>query len=91
MSRQLHYHHHDTPKKSRVKGAYIFAEMQRIHYGHQYSKRDIFKAAGVSEGSGYAILQDFDRRFHNNPFVNETRGRKKLLTDEDLDKVEHML
>ena len=91
MSRQIYYFHNDTPKKARVKGAYAFAEMQRLHYGHQYSMGDLFKAAGVTSARGYHILKDYNRRFHNNPFTEETRSRKKILTEDDLDKVERML
>jgi hypothetical protein len=36
-------------------------------------------------------MKDHGRRFHNNPFTDETRGRKKLLSEQDVDKIEELL
>ena len=83
--------HHTTPKKARLQGAYNFARYQKERYGHTFHKTDLFRTVGVSRTRGYEILRDCPRTFHNNPFVDETRGRKKLLTDDDLDKVEKTL
>jgi hypothetical protein len=54
-------------------------------------KNDIFRATGVVKRTGYRFLQDHERTFHNNPFADETRGRKKKLSDVDLDKIESLL
>lgn len=85
------YKHHQTPTKARVHGAYEFARLQKLHYGRPFYKNDIFRATGVSRSAGYKILRDYPRSFHNNPFVDETRGRKKKLDDEDLDKIEKLI
>ncbi|KAH0492913.1 hypothetical protein TgHK011_007840 [Trichoderma gracile] len=87
MARQaeVHHYHHDTPRKARVKGAVAFAQLQQRQYGHTFRYTDIFKACNVSKTRGYEIVKSFDRTFHN--ACEETRGRKKILTDEDLDKI----
>lgn len=91
MARQaeVHFYHHDTPKKARVKGAVAFAQQQKERYGRDFSYNEIFRACQVSKTRGYEIIKSFDRKFHN--ACKETRGRKKLLTDEDLDKIERLL
>lgn len=91
MARQteIHYYHHDTPKKARVKGAVAFAQQQKQRFGHDFSYQDIFQACQVSKTRGYEIVKSFDRKFHN--ACEETRGRKKILTNEDLDKLENLL
>jgi len=83
--------HHKTPKKARVQGAYTFALNQQRRYGHNFFKTDIFRSTGVSRTQGYLILKDYPRTFNNNPFINETRGCKRLLTDEDIDKIEKVI
>jgi len=85
------YQHHKTPKKARVQGAYNFALFQKRTYGVSFFKEDIFRANGVSHTRGQKILKDHSRSFHNNLFINETRGRKKILTEEDVDKMEKTL
>ncbi|KAK4146433.1 uncharacterized protein C8A04DRAFT_25655 [Dichotomopilus funicola] len=85
------YKHHQTPTKARVHGAYEFARLQKLHYGCPFYKNDIFRATGVSRSSGYKILRDYPRTFHNNSFVDETRGRKRKLDDEDLNKIEKLI
>ncbi len=85
------FQHHNTPTKARVKGAVEFAEFQKARYGRPYYKADIFRAMGVSSTRGYAILKGDDRTHHNNPFADETRGRKKKLSDDDVDKLEDSL
>jgi transposase len=83
--------HHCTPKKARVQGALEFARFQELHYGTPFYKNDIFRAMGVSKSMGYRILNDSERTFHNNPFADDTRGRKKKLSEEDLDKTEELI
>ncbi|KAL6696891.1 hypothetical protein J3F84DRAFT_347905 [Trichoderma pleuroticola] len=92
MARQteVHYHHLDTPTKARVKGAVAFAQLQKQRYGHDFSYQDIFRCCQVSKSRGYKILKSSsDRTFHNE--FEETRGWKKLLTDEDLDKLRKLI
>ena len=83
--------HHRTPKKAKVQGMYEFALVQQRRYGTPFFKSDIFRIAGVSQTRGNKILKDYPRTFHNNPFVDETRGRKRILTEEDVDKMEKVI
>lgn len=91
MARQagVHFYHHDTPKKARVKGAVAFAQRQKERYGQDFSYNEIFETCQVSRTRGFEIVKSFDRTFHN--ACEETRGRKKILTDIDLDKIEKLL
>jgi hypothetical protein len=45
----------------------------------------------VAPRTGYRLLKDAERTYHNNTFTDETRGRKKKITNQDLDKVEDVL
>ena len=83
--------HHKTPKKAKVQGMYQFALAQQDRFGTPFFKSDIFRIAGVSKTRGNAILKDYPRTFKNNPFVDETRGRKRILTEEDVDKMEKVI
>jgi len=79
-----------TPKKARIRGAADFNDAMGIPYYHT----DLFKFYGVSKHQGWAILKEgieeevsedlpgmsFDRTHHNNPAIEERRGRKPLLT-----------
>lgn len=91
MARQadVHFYHHDTLKKARVKGAVAFAQQQKERYSRNFSYNEIFRACQVSKTRGYKIVKSFDRKFHNE--FEKTRGRKKILTPEDLDKIEKLL
>ncbi|KAL7789686.1 hypothetical protein V8C43DRAFT_286125 [Trichoderma afarasin] len=92
MARQTEvtYHHIDTPRKARVKGAVAYAQLQKQRYGIDFSYQDIFQICQVSKTRGYEILKSSsDRTFHNE--FEETRGRKKLLTDEDIDKLKKLI
>jgi hypothetical protein len=87
MARPRSNTHADTPTKARVKGALAMARFQKEHYGTPFFHRDIFRAIGVNERRGYRILKDVDRRFHNN-LTDETRRCKKILSEDDIDKIE---
>jgi hypothetical protein len=85
------FQYHKTLKKARVRGAYDFALQQERRYGIPFYKSDIFRANVVSRYRGYKILDDYHRTFHNNPIIDETRSRKKILSDEDVDKMEKVI
>jgi nitrogenase molybdenum-iron protein alpha/beta subunit len=91
MARPSSNTHADTPTKARVKGALAMARFQKEHYGTPFFHRDICGAIGVNKRRGYRILKDVDRRFHNNPLTEETRGRKKILSEDDIDKIEKLI
>ncbi len=90
-SHKMGFLHHKTPTKSRVQGAVQHSEYLKARYGQTYTKADIFRSLGVSSTRGWAIIRDYERTFHNNPFTDETRGRKKKLSDEDIDTLERFL
>ena len=83
--------HFDTPKKARIRAACY--ELERHgHWSGCHNKREIFHEYGVSTASGYRILKDdSDRTHHNNPIRKETRGRPRILSQGDIEKLEHIL
>ncbi|KAI3321616.1 hypothetical protein HD806DRAFT_503051 [Xylariaceae sp. AK1471] len=76
--------HADTPKKAQLKAIKRFCEAEGI----EHTNRQIFDHCGVKKRTGYYILNDSERRFHNNPFTDETRGRKRLFSEDQLDQLE---
>ncbi|KAL0933239.1 HMG box protein [Colletotrichum truncatum] len=85
--------HYDTPRKARLRGAYEFLEAK----GLKYKKKELFSHFGVSERIGRRLLAEdisdatADRRRHNNPTFPETRGRKKLSSNEALSSSEELV
>ncbi|KAJ3551540.1 hypothetical protein NPX13_g11337 [Xylaria arbuscula] len=53
-----------------------------------FSNEDLFKYVGVSRTVGYRIFKGKHRRFQTNPDFEETRGRPRALTD---DQVNHLV
>lgn len=74
---------HETPTKARIKGAYDFLTAKGI----PFQKTDLFDHFQIPRRSGYRILDGPDRTRHNQPGP-ETRGRKRKLSETDLDKLE---
>ncbi|KAK0711765.1 hypothetical protein B0H67DRAFT_300573 [Lasiosphaeris hirsuta] len=73
--------HHTTPAKAHLIGAAHFLESYHI----PFFKADLFREFGFSKTRGWQVLHDgLDRR---RPLV-ETRGRKPIISAEDLDKME---
>jgi len=85
------FQHHRTLKKAKLQGAYQYALFQKRHYGTPFYNNDLFLDNGISKTRGYEILKDYKRTFHNNPFVNESRGWKKILSKEDINKMEKII
>jgi hypothetical protein len=90
--------HHNTPKKARIRAAYkewletTPSEETRT----TITKQAFFERNHISRRSGYRILgleltNPSDRTFHNQPGVTETRGRRKLIIDDDLHRMEEIL
>lgn len=76
---------HDTPKKAHIRGAFEWSEFN----GLDYSKKDLFRFFEVSRARGYEILNSAsDRTRHNDPNLPEKRGRKRALSEADLDAIE---
>ncbi|KAF2818032.1 hypothetical protein CC86DRAFT_337635, partial [Ophiobolus disseminans] len=90
-----------TPKKARIRGAADFNNAMGIPYFHT----DLFRFYGVSKHQGWAILKEgdkeivpegeaemsFDRRHHNNPSIEEKRGRKPKLSPKQLEQADRFL
>ncbi|KAI3322351.1 hypothetical protein HD806DRAFT_536188 [Xylariaceae sp. AK1471] len=79
--------HVDTPKKTQLRAIKRFCEAEGI----EHTNRQLFKHCDIKDRTGYYILKDTDRSFHNNPFTVETRGRNRLLSEEQLDQLEAFL
>lgn len=76
---------HNIPKKARIRGAFEWSEFN----GLDYSKKDLFRFFEVSRARGYEILNSaLDRMRYNNPNLPEKRGRKRALSEADLDAIE---
>lgn len=81
----------DTPKKNRILGA---CEFSRKH-GKVLSYSSIFRENGISKSAGFRLLRDKDRPrgrpqkravfVQKCPHSNRTSGRRKELTEEDVD------
>lgn len=75
-----------TPKKARIQGICDYLDAKGIPYHHS----DVFRHERVSKTTGWKILRqsrDLEpRTFHS--IYRETRGRRKKLTEEDLDVLE---
>ncbi|KAL8296168.1 hypothetical protein RB594_003633 [Gaeumannomyces avenae] len=80
--------HHNTPKRARIQAVADYLDSHSI----PYNKSDLFRREGVSRRSGLEILAEdrtLDARtFHNRPGGTETRGRKPIFSEEDIDKME---
>lgn len=81
------YHHHRTPKKAMVQGTIGFLEAERI----PHFKSRVFHHFGVSPASGWRALRSSSRRHHNNPDISEQRGRRSVLTSQDLETLEKLI
>ena len=73
--------HFPTPTKASVQGTVKYLEAEGI----PHSKPKIFEFFGVPRASGYRILkEDSARTRHNNPLYAETRGRKSILSEDEI-------
>ena len=87
--------HHDTPTKSRLRAAY--RERKRHVFTTPYdSNNSLFQDYGIARSSAYRIiasesLNPSDRTFHNQPGIQETRGRPKKITDDDLSRMDAII
>jgi hypothetical protein len=79
--------HWSTPSKAKVEGAKDFVVAQ----GLPHTNRQLFRHFNIPETSGRRILQNAPRRYQNNPYSNEKRGRKKALESYHIDAIEKLL
>ncbi|KAK4464679.1 hypothetical protein QBC42DRAFT_344554 [Cladorrhinum samala] len=85
--------HHMTPKKAGIQRTCDFLDGNRDRIPFNISKNDVFRFNGVSKAMGWKILSQ-PREIDGRTFYtahNETRGRKKLITKEDLAKIERFI
>lgn len=81
----------DTPKKARVQGAIQWAKHLNRTAGIPYNRAAIAREFGVDEHVVRRWESDpSSRTFHHNPFSDETRGRPRKLSDQDVQAIEHM-
>jgi len=76
--------HHTTPKKARILGTVAYLQDHQI----PFFKTDIFRYNQVSHARGSAILHQNHERRH---LENETRGRPKILSPADVQKMERII
>lgn len=84
--------HHHTPKKSKVLGTISFLEKEKI----PHFKSRVFHHFGVSPRRGWEIVrQERNRRDlqddPDHPALEETRGRKRILTPDNLNAMEKLI
>ena len=78
----------NTPITARVQGAIGFLEKKEIKGVNE----NAFRENGVSHATGYRILKSSNpRKLKNDPTRNETRGRKKVITPEQIRRMEIIL
>ncbi|KAK4100945.1 hypothetical protein N658DRAFT_74700 [Parathielavia hyrcaniae] len=84
--------HHRTPKKSNVLGTISFLEKEKI----PHFKSRVFEHFGVSNRQGWEIVRQRRNRRNlqddpDNPDLEETRGRKRILSPADLRAMEKLI
>lgn len=89
------YKHHPTPKKAKVQGAHEFIEAKGLQYpnGLPVFKQHTFDFFHVNKDSGWnAIHPDsISRRHRNDPDTPKRRGRKSILSENDIYHIKQML
>lgn len=75
---RVHYLH--TPKKNRIREA-LLNRPPGVH------KTDIFRRFKISHTTGYKILREPEEREGRTKYGPETRGRKKILSESDVQQI----
>ena len=84
------YYQYETPQKAQVTA--LVAWEDKKPFKERATRKDIFDHCEVSERQGYDILQKGTlRRLHNDPGKVETRGSKRILANEDIDRLEKLI
>ncbi|KAI0552619.1 hypothetical protein F4679DRAFT_74206 [Xylaria curta] len=83
--RRFAHHTESTPIEEKV----LSGKKLLDEFGAKYTRKQLFDYFGVSERAGYRILKDYPNG-QNEPY-NETRGRKRLMTKEQIDQIEEFL
>ncbi|KAI1292546.1 hypothetical protein F5Y03DRAFT_375618 [Xylaria venustula] len=74
---------YDTPTKAELLALKRFRDAKNL----PIKNNELFQHVGVSRATGYRILKDEPRRFHNNSYCNEVRGRRPALSNEQVDQI----
>ena len=76
-------------QRAKIRGVHEWATA----HGIPHNEPEIFHFFGVKERTGYTIIQPdaMSRTRHNDPDLNETRGRKGALTGADVREADHLL
>jgi len=87
-----------TPQRVKIQENIDFINRNYIFYrnnpnsGIPFPKAEVFRSHGVSQRTGYRILNDPDpRRIHNSQIKEEPRGRKAILSAQDLKNAEEII
>lgn len=79
--------HHTTPKKASIIGTVAYLKAHKL----PCNRADVFRFNAVSKPRGWQILREgLEGRVRRHPDF-EMRGRKKLLSFEDLDTMERII
>ena len=77
-------HYLTTPKKAKIREA-LLSRPPGVH------KTDIFRRFNISHTTGYKILHEPEERECRTLCGPETRGRKKLLSESDVQQIVHFV
>ena len=90
--------HLDTPTKARIRQAY---DDHKIVFSHgppqpHFSLRSAYERMGISKPTFYRTIQskrpgDDDRTIHNQPNINEPRGRPRAISPAQIECMERIL
>jgi transposase len=86
--------HWTTPQKQRIHDINEFGDSLKIHTptGTRVTKTRLFRQQGVPRSSAYRFLKTPDpRRLENSGIRKETRGRKSILSPQDIRAIERLI
>jgi hypothetical protein len=84
---QCPFQHHCTPQKAKIQGTIEYLQAKGI----TGQKEAVFRHFGVPARTGYRLLTTGSRRHHNDMFIPEKRGRKSIITEEQLRRMERIV
>ncbi|KAL6818204.1 hypothetical protein GGI42DRAFT_338023 [Trichoderma sp. SZMC 28013] len=86
---EVHYYHHNTPKRAQVKSAITYAQQIQDLHRIKINYQDIFRTCQVSKTRSYKIIKSVDRTFHNACFKARHLTYSQLLPAAGIDKKVH--
>jgi transposase len=76
-----------TPQRARIQGTIDYFRARGI----KGRTADVFRFNGVTHATGYRILKRNSRTLHNDNSLEESRGRKSLISKDKLKEMEYIL